>query len=198
MGRYLNRGKLYKFYSSIILKGNCCSLSWNCGTNAVNVNKGNNRVPTPNAGTQVLTGNHLIIIIKPAWTAIICQSALEVDSIHRRTACAVLENILKSLLIICPITIIIYLFSLTSLLLVTIKQRIMAWLYSTGQYRSFEPALFFFFWREGCYGSLIYNYVYVQQLLIRTSMLTVTFIVHWIKTKLNNTHYWCTCGCNPQ
>lgn len=42
MERYLNSRKFYKFYSSVILKGNCPSLSLNCGMNAVNVNKGNN------------------------------------------------------------------------------------------------------------------------------------------------------------
>lgn len=42
MGRYLNSRKLYKLYSSVVPKGNCPSLSWNCGMNAVNVNKGNN------------------------------------------------------------------------------------------------------------------------------------------------------------
>lgn len=43
MGRYLNSRKLYKFDSSVILKGNCPSLFFpNGGLNAVNVNRGNN------------------------------------------------------------------------------------------------------------------------------------------------------------
>lgn len=85
--------------------------------NAVNVNKGNNMKFLLQMLRLKLTGNHLIVIIKPAWTDIICQGILykvieptvgrEVSLKHCKCACGwvVLVKILKSSLIIYHVTI---------------------------------------------------------------------------------------------
>ena len=59
-----------------MLKGNCPSLSLNCGMNAMNVNQGNNVKFLLQMLGLKLTGNRFIVCGKPAWANIIYQGIL--------------------------------------------------------------------------------------------------------------------------